>query len=827
MKLLAGMQADRLIAELNALEDAGPEAVTPVVDRIVKLGAGAVPRLLDTLAEADRRQMLLLTEPLARLLTDRTLRHFREALRSENAKVVQGAAWVLASRRSYDPNELLDLLEDEAVARSRLLEVLDAQKDRLDVRQLLRYAYEVTGKDKDALLAIVGDLATESLVPELLDRLTGADRDVRRHITGILGRFPRQDVAAALRGKLDDDDRGVRRAAVRSLQRMPQYVDLARMCRMLQDADVEVQATAVEAIVALRHPQTTQYLVDVLKDENEYARRSAVEVLNEIGTADNVKDLLTALRDDDWWVRSRATDALATIGGPRVVEAVLSLFEDPDDEIRRAVVEILNATGDRRAVDYLMRATEDRDWWVRERAADALAKLGDRRALTALVKMLRTSPSSAPAAIRALAAFDDRRVVPHLMPLFEASDKSVRIEAINGAVRLADQELASTLRSKIASLESHDTEVLMAAKDAIRSLEQRFPGTTGQRGRTLLDTGSRPELVVEDGSSTADTPTATATRAMDALEDLPPPAAGDTAGSGVAPPPVRRLDIADLSPGDMIDGRYEFINQIGRGAFGTVLLVRDTVVDEKLVLKFLNRSIANDKETMRRFVQEVRLARKITHRNVIRLYDFLSLEGQNAISMEYFPSNPLTAEVADRQPLPLLRALRIANDVAQGMTVAHQEQIVHRDLKPANILVNEVDLVKIVDFGVSAVMNADTDLTKTGYVIGSPKYMAPEQILGKEIDQRADIYALGVILYELLTGRPPYHEGDQMAVMYAHVQGTARPVNEVNPRVPEPVVELVRRLMAVQPERRYQTMEIVSRDLVRIMERLKQAPAGE
>ena len=116
------------------------------------------------------------------------------------------------------------------------------------------------------------------------------------------------------------------------------------------------------------------------------------------------------------------------------------------------------------------------------------------------------------------------------------------------------------------------------------------------------------------------------------------------------------------------------------------------------------------------------------------------------------------------------------------MAVAHQSGIIHRDLKPANVLINDDGLLKIVDFGVAAAQHqGDTQLTKTGYVIGSPKYMAPEQILGKKVDERADIYSLGVILYEMLTGEPPYHRGDHMAVMYQHVQGKAQAADRGQP----------------------------------------------
>jgi eukaryotic-like serine/threonine-protein kinase len=142
------------------------------------------------------------------------------------------------------------------------------------------------------------------------------------------------------------------------------------------------------------------------------------------------------------------------------------------------------------------------------------------------------------------------------------------------------------------------------------------------------------------------------------------------------------------------------------------------------------------------------------------------------------------------------------------MTVAHQLGIVHRDLKPANVLINQEGFLKVVDFGVAAAQReGDTQLTKTGYVIGSPKYMAPEQILGKKVDERADIYALGVMLYEMVTGVPPYSRGDHMSVMYQHVQGKARIPQEVNPHLPPGLSDLVMRAMAVDKAKRFQTMD--------------------
>ena len=158
--------------------------------------------------------------------------------------------------------------------------------------------------------------------------------------------------------------------------------------------------------------------------------------------------------------------------------------------------------------------------------------------------------------------------------------------------------------------------------------------------------------------------------------------------------------------------------------------------------------------------------------------------------------------------MPLPRAIQYGIDIANGMMVAHQAGIVHRDLKPANILINNEGLLKIVDFGVAAAQKeGDTQLTKTGYVIGSPKYMAPEQILGKKVDERADVYSLGVIMYEMVTGMPPYSRGDHMSVMYQHVQGKAKSPIEVNPQLPKPLADLVTKAMSVDKMKRFQNMD--------------------
>jgi serine/threonine-protein kinase len=436
-------------------------------------------------------------------------------------------------------------------------------------------------------------------------------------------------------------------------------------------------------------------------------------------------------------------------------------------------------------VEHLMLATTDGDWWVRERAADALAEIGNSKAVPALLKMLNGSDlRSIPAAVRALGRLGDSKVMPTLLPLLDHADKSIRIEAVGAIGALTDQANAGTVKARLqAFVAGNDETIARAAADAVVRLDNRLSPTAlaaaahderlALPGKTLLVEPAEVEQIV---------------RATEAA--------------------AAKFDVSMLKPGDVIENRYKFIQKIGKGAFGTVVLVEDTVVEERLILKFLNPNVSQDEEMMKRFVHELRYSRKITHNNVIRIYDFLSLGGNYAISMEYFPSHTLGAELTEKKPLPFAKSKGWAVDIATGMSVAHQVGIVHRDLKPANILINDEGLLKIVDFGVAAVAShAETQLTKTGYVIGSPKYMAPEQILGKKVDHRADVYSLGVIMYEMLAGIPPYSKGDHMSVMYQHVQGKCKPCEEINPEIPPALAAVVRKAMEIDKAKRFGSMD--------------------
>ncbi len=803
MSLLGGFRADQLITQLAAEPKPDSPSAKRLVKRIKGIGAKVVPKAIDALALSDKSHTMVFVDILSSLVSDKTLQMFREGLADGNERVVSGTSWALSSATNYNANKLLDWFDDAEVSKPALIEVLRVHKQDLSVHELLQKAYDLDPKESAALFRIIEDMVRPEMIPDLVSRLGGRDPIIKVHLIHLITRFDRPEVNNALETQLKDTNKLVRSAALGALAARGDAFNVAAVARLLQDPDLDVQGKAVEMLIQLNHPETVKHLTGALKDESEYARRAAVEVLNAIGTKDSVKQLFAAIKDDDWWVRSRAGDALAEIGGPKVVDAVVSLIKDEDEEIRRTAIEILNATKDERAVNALMKAADDSDWWVRERAVDALSKIGGTRALPKLLGMLGKDAKTDMVVVRAIGKVGSHENITKIVPMLNHAEREVQVEAIKAISNLADEAHAETVRMALRKIQqSEEPTIINVADKALKHLDARFSETVLAENERAKKIGEHTKTMLLDDEELSKLLEAqAAAKEASAVAD---PTTVDA--PSITASPV--LDISKLNPGDIIDGRYRYIEKIGKGAFGTVLLMEDEVVDEQLILKFLNPNVSSDEEMMKRFVHELRYSRKITHRNVIRIYDFLNLQGSYAISMEYFPSHTLSGEIPNNTPMDVTKMLQYSRDIATGMAVAHQAGVIHRDLKPANILVNDDGLLKIVDFGVAAAAaSGDTQLTKTGYVIGSPKYMAPEQILGKKVDESADVYSVGVIMYEMATGIPPYSRGDHMSVMYQHVQGKAKQCQEVNPAIPDDLAAIIAKAMSVDKSKRYQTMD--------------------
>jgi len=327
-------------------------------------------------------------------------------------------------------------------------------------------------------------------------------------------------------------------------------------------------------------------------------------------------------------------------------------------------------------------------------------------------------------------------------------------------------DLSRAFRTLLAELKAKDE--LLAALEQIRSAQ----------GSQASD----PGLTLPEPQDTV------MLAAADAL-----PTQGAPAGAVPAPLALRK--------GDRLAGRYRVERVLGSGGMGVVIKARDEKLEEDVALKVIRPELGGNANYVEQLKQEIKLARRISHRHVLRTHDFGEAEGRPFVTMEYLHGVTLR-QLMDGQPfLPFPLVLRIGRQVAEGLEAAHQEGVVHRDIKPQNIMFNRRGDVKIMDFGLAAPLEqggADAE----GHVFGTPRYMAPEQVRGEPVDLRTDLYALGVLLFEMATGLPPFDAPTIPALLRLHLEAAAPEARTLNPALPEPFSLLVRRLLAKGKEDR-------------------------
>ncbi len=271
----------------------------------------------------------------------------------------------------------------------------------------------------------------------------------------------------------------------------------------------------------------------------------------------------------------------------------------------------------------------------------------------------------------------------------------------------------------------------------------------------------------------------------------------------------------DLTTGSTFADRYQIIEELGKGGMGRVYKVIDKKIDEEVALKLIKPSISADKKTIDRFANELRMARKVSHRNVCRMYHLGEDEGLHYITMEFVRGESLKNMIGMMGQLSTGQAVAIAKQVSEGLAEAHRLGVIHRDLKPNNIMIDRKGNTRIMDFGIARSIDAK-GITASGVMIGTPEYMSPEQVEGKETDRRSDIYALGVILYEMLTGILPFEGETPFSIALQHKSEKPQDPREINPQIPEDLSQLILKCLEKSKEKRFQTAEELFEELRRI-----------
>lgn len=273
-----------------------------------------------------------------------------------------------------------------------------------------------------------------------------------------------------------------------------------------------------------------------------------------------------------------------------------------------------------------------------------------------------------------------------------------------------------------------------------------------------------------------------------------------------------------LSKGQKINDRYEIIKTIGEGGMANVYLANDTILDRKVAIKVLRGDLSNDEKFIRRFQREALSVSNLSHPNIVEVYDVGEEDGQYYIVMEYIEGKTLKQLLKKRETLTLTEVIDIMLQLTDGLAHAHESYIIHRDIKPQNIMILDNGLVKITDFGIATALNA-TQLTQTNSVMGSVHYLPPEQANGKSATVKSDIYSLGILMYELITGSVPFKGDNAVEIALKHMKEKIPSIRKQNPTIPQTVENIVIKATAKNPRNRYDSVKEMHEDLEVCMEK--------
>jgi serine/threonine protein kinase/tetratricopeptide (TPR) repeat protein len=310
------------------------------------------------------------------------------------------------------------------------------------------------------------------------------------------------------------------------------------------------------------------------------------------------------------------------------------------------------------------------------------------------------------------------------------------------------------------------------------------------------------------GSSAPDAPTIALSKFSSS--DLPTVAEGTPR----IPTPISPLRNQQpvLESGAILAGRYEILETLGEGGMGAVYKARDLELDRMVALKVIRPELAKHPAIIERFKKELLLSQRVTHRNVIRIYDLGEGDGVKFITMEFIEGEDLRSLIHERKKFPPEEAVHIMEQVCLALDAAHQVDVIHRDLKPQNVMRDKAGRILVMDFGLARTLQGD-GMTQTGALVGTMEYMSPEQALAKELDQRSDIFSAGLIFYELLTGVMPYRADSALASLIRRTQERAKPISDHDSTIPQPLTNIVSKCLEREPAARYQTAKELLADL--------------
>lgn len=808
---------------LNSGDLDAPE-VESALEKLLDNKKDAVEKVIEQIESGPRLHYSISLKLLGRLLDNTTIEPVMEALPRLEKEAQNDIAVLLNTGRRYDPHLLLPYLK-EPLSLQISRDMIMAHRQSFTAAKLLKAVARTKPDLWDVIFGLVHARIDDEAFPEARALTKSKNAKLREYATGVIAGYNNPAAVEALQGLLNDHNKEVHLAALRGLTRMEASLPATTISQLMKTMQKE-EVPLVKALLSFsKDPRLMTYINQAMFGKNAKLRLFALESLALIANKDNIFQVFQELANKPRETHANVIQVLVEHGGVRFIDAVAALAHDPEKIIRDIAIEAIELSDAQnpKILDLIRQhVADDIDAQIKISFINKLGETRDAAATPALLKVLRTDPKQRVVTLSALEKIADESALADVFEMLADGNADVQRAALACLLKITPKQFAGQIREQlIDNVDKIKEPAVPTLVELVEKITSRYhlPETTAYKNamETLKkDSADDIDLAMPYAAPASSDP-------FGAAADNPFGNTGEMDnsifGTGEISMPEEKAEQAaedfgiDLQEGEILAKRYKLVREIGRGGYGSVWLVEDTFIKEQLVMKFLHQTLVSDEIAIERFIRELRLARKITHTNIIRLFDYLDLGSVAAISMEYFAGAPLSKIIHEGLMEPK-RVVGLVKTISTALETAHQAEVVHRDMKPANILVDENNVVKIVDFGIAAASkHAESRLTRTGTLVGTPTYISPEQIQGKVVDGRTDLYSLGIIMYEMLSGHPPYQAEDPMALVFMHVEGDARRLDEVNPLVSKELANIVHRCIEPDPDNRYQSMAELAKAL--------------
>ena len=779
MAKLENIFFNRTLNQFLECKDPGGKKGLSLVEKLRESTDSNLNKVLATIAQVDDPHR----EALKQLCFDSVDGFSEDQFINGASKSQPGSSTNVAAPKAIDASKLYQRLHEPGAAVGDVIELLAAQKQFLRPEEIINNSLKL---DPDYALMLL-QLVEGSEIPVnlsnlgfKLDKFESAEYRIK--LLHYFGSVNETKVPLIVARFLDDSNKVVILEALKTLGRMQFDYDVSVLLPYTQTMS-GIEYEQVMGIIEKRaSSDLVPHLSTYLNSQSEELNDIFAEIVATRADNKSFEKFLRRLMLEDTATQQKAINLVKKFANKNLSRVAHELKGHDQEFVRNAaqclVVNLIEGDD----LDKIEQFALNENPKVRERAIKSLGKSANRGAISILQKLVDAWPEDTVLALRAVQQLGFDHGLEIAFDALRSRDANLQRTALETIEAIASESCAEDIRDNLVNrLARLADELKNYANELIARLTSEY--------------GLADMLISEMGAEVAPK--------VDAANHI------STTGSNPRSSP---LDL--LTPGSVWMDRYHIQKEIGRGAMGRVMLVEDDMVDETMIIKFMLPGMTIDKKSTERFKREVKYARRISHRNVIRVHDLLIKDGVCAISMEYFESRGLEMLLKEQSSFDLREGLKLLYQTASGMVAAHEKEVIHRDLKPSNVLINSEGHLKIVDFGIASAGTAgESTLTQTGSIIGSPAYLAPERAIGADADERSDIYSLGVMAYSVLSGKLPY-VGQPMEVIKQHRQGYAVPISEVNPAIPVGVAALVTSMMAVEPEDRAQTMVEV-RDRIR------------